>query len=126
MKPRKGQCKFCQREGLWVRVGWRRYPDGTTGPDDRMFDLDAVPTATCRVRPAIALSRSRGLVFIDTAHPTPTSCYPVHRCPQALDAAVWADIDSAADVLLDHTLSAALATVPEDLGTLTRPAERTA
>jgi hypothetical protein len=78
MRSRK--CKYCQRDGLWVQTGWH------DGPVWRLFDLDPVPFDTCRVRPAIVLSRTRGILFADTSFPTPDVVYPAHRCPQYLDA----------------------------------------
>lgn len=91
-KPPK--CRYCQREVVWAVVGVKAHDDGTLGPNRRAFDLEPVPTQTCRVM-AVVMSRDRGLLDVHTVGNPPPECYPVHRCPQYLQALVDEDLQNA-------------------------------
>lgn len=91
----KVPCWHCGADTFTVDTGGDRW---------QAFSTVAVPTATCAVQ-AVALSRSRGIVWANTANPTPVECYPIHRCPQGLEARYAAECrpigDAVAGALAD-------------------------
>ena len=89
------RCRDCRREVVYVVTGTKLYDDGTYGPRRTAFDLDPVPTATCRVL-AVVNSTRRGLVDVSTVHQPPAECFPVHRCPQYLERIVLDELDQLA------------------------------
>lgn len=98
---RKPKCSHCHREVVWAVVGVKAHDDGTLGPNRRAFDLEPVPTETCRVM-AVVLSRTRGLLDVHTVANPPAECYPVHRCPQYEEAVVLDELEQLRmGVLLD-------------------------
>lgn len=88
-------CRDCGAEVVFLITGNRLHPDGTMTPRRTPFELRPVPTATCRVLAVAFDRRRRVLVDVQDVARPPTECYPVHRCPQALERMTLERMDTA-------------------------------